>query len=303
MDKCHDDVYLDITIDENNIIPGATDVVKILRPTWPIDKLQFKVVLVRVYGHKTDMLIDRKAETRNIRILHKAGYTHSLYATFNNGLAYEFLEGDVLTSATVREPEIYNLPMLWKKTEQFMDLMPRGFDDPVKQKRFERMIKPHDTLKNEYKKMKDKLIQLNSPVVFSHNDLLLANILYNKKQNTVTFIDFEYTAFNYQAFDIANHFAEFPGVDDIDYSLYPDESLQRSWLRKYLQSYNESSSVSEDEVTKLYKHIEKFVLMSHFLWGCWSLIQYKHSSIDFDFLKFAAVRFDECFNRRKILDD
>ncbi|XP_044008517.1 ethanolamine kinase-like isoform X2 [Aphidius gifuensis] len=282
------------------------------------------MVLVRVYGHKTDMLIDRKAETRNIRILHKAGYTHSLYATFNNGLAYEFLEGDVLTSATVREPEIYNLvakrmaqmhklepndsdiikePMLWKKTEQFMDLMPREFDDPVKQKRFERMIKPHDTLKNEYKKMKDKLIQLNSPVVFSHNDLLLANILYNKKQNTVTFIDFEYTAFNYQAFDIANHFAEFPGVDDIDYSLYPDESLQRSWLRKYLQSYNESSSVSEDEVTKLYKHIEKFVLMSHFLWGCWSLIQYKHSSIDFDFLKFAAVRFDECFNRRKILDD
>lgn len=73
------------------------------------------------------------------------------------------------------------------------------------------MIKPHDTLKNEYKKMKDKLVKLNSPVVYSHNDLLLANILYNKKQNTVTFIDFEYTAFNYQAFDIANHFAEFPG--------------------------------------------------------------------------------------------
>lgn len=41
--KNHDDVYLDITIDENNIIPGATDVVKKLRPTWPIDQLQFKV--------------------------------------------------------------------------------------------------------------------------------------------------------------------------------------------------------------------------------------------------------------------
>lgn len=62
-----------------------------------------------------------------------------------------------MTSATVIEPKIYNLvakrmaqmhkleptdpdiikePMLWKKTEQFMDLMPREFDDPVKQKRW-----------------------------------------------------------------------------------------------------------------------------------------------------------------------
>jgi ethanolamine kinase len=27
------------------------------------------VVLVRVYGHKTDLLIDRNAETRNIQVL------------------------------------------------------------------------------------------------------------------------------------------------------------------------------------------------------------------------------------------
>lgn len=73
------------------------------------------------------------------------------------------------------------------------------------------MIKPFAILEEEYKILKNNLMILNSPIVFAHNDLLLANVLYNKEQNTVTFIDFEYTAFNYQAFDIANHFAEFAG--------------------------------------------------------------------------------------------
>lgn len=91
------------------------------------------------------------------QILHKAGHTHSLYATFNNGLAYEFLRGDILTIETVRQPVIYALvakqmakmhklklddypeidkePMIWKKTQKFMELMPKVFEDPDKQLR------------------------------------------------------------------------------------------------------------------------------------------------------------------------
>lgn len=52
---------------------------------------------------------------------------------------------------------------------------------------------------------------MDSPIVFCHNDLLLANIIYNAEKNTVTFIDYEYSNYNYQAFDIGNHFAEFAG--------------------------------------------------------------------------------------------
>lgn len=59
--------------------------------------------------------------------------------------------------------------------------------------------------------MKSTLSKVNSPVVFAHNDLLLGNILYDEKQESVIFIDYEYTAFNYQAFDIANHFTEYAG--------------------------------------------------------------------------------------------
>ncbi|XP_012280009.1 ethanolamine kinase isoform X2 [Orussus abietinus] len=331
--------HLDITIDDNDIIKGATDVVKSIRPSWSVDKLQFKLftngitnklvgvwcpghyndmVLVRVYGHKTDLLIDRRDETRNIRILNKAGYTHSIYATFNNGLAYQFIEGDTLTTETIRQPEVYWLvakrmaqmhrltpnhpemsksPVIWNKTEKFMQIMPKKFSDPIKQAKFEKLIRPYSELEEEYFMLKEKLSKLDSPVVYAHNDLLLGNVLYNKKENSVTFIDFEYTAYNYQAYDIANHFAEF--ADGPDYTLYPEETLQRAWLRIYLQAYNKASNVSEDEVTKLYIQVNKFVLLTHFFWGCWSLIQSQHSFIDFDFLTYAFRRFEEYFKQRE----
>jgi thiamine kinase-like enzyme len=41
---------------------------------------------------------------------------------------------------------------------------------------------------------------------FSHNDLLANNILV--QENRVVFIDYEYSSYNYQAFDIANFFNE-----------------------------------------------------------------------------------------------
>lgn len=277
------------------------------------------MVLVRVYGHKTDLLINRKDETRNIRILNKAGFTHSLYATFNNGLAYQFIQGNTLTTETVRDPNVYVLiakrmaqmhklkpddpeiskeAFIWNKLEKFMEIMPKGFSDDAKQARFTKLIKPFTVLKTNYQLLKEELINLNNVVVFAHNDLLLANVLYNQKENSVTFIDFEYTAYNYQAFDIANHFAEFAGIDNPDYSLYPEEQLQKAWLDIYLQEYNNVNCVPENEINLLYLQVNKFVLLTHFFWGCWGLIQSEHSTIDFDFLEYAAIRFNEYFKRK-----
>lgn len=332
--------HLDITVDESNVEKGAIEIIKELRPSWPLDQLQFKLftngitnklvgvwypghyndmVLIRIYGHKTDLIIDRKDETRNVRILYKAGYTHALYATFNNGLAYQFLEGDILTTETIRQPEIYVLiakrmaqmhllepnhsemskvPIIWTKAEKFMEIMPKQFSNPAKQLRFTKLIKPYCVLKKEYRFLKKNLLTLNSRVVYAHNDLLLGNVIYNKKENKVTFIDYEYTGYNYQAFDIANHFAEFSGVDTPDYSLYPDESLQKAWLKIYLEAYKNTNEVPESEINELYYQVNKFVLLTHFFWGCWGLIQSLHSYIDFDFLQYAATRFDEYFRRK-----
>ncbi|XP_076287931.1 ethanolamine kinase 1 [Lasioglossum baleicum] len=333
--------HLDVTIHENEIVDGAVEIIKKIRPAWPVDDLQFKIfndgitnkligvwhsgyykemVLVRIYGHKTELLINRKDETRNIRILNKAGFTHSIYATFNNGLAYQFIEGVTLTTDMVRKPDVYTLiakrmaqmhklkpdsdeipkeACIWSKLEKFMDIMPKQFSVHSKQTRFEKLIKPIDVLKENYLLLKETLTSLNSNVVFAHNDLLLGNVLYNQEENIVTFIDFEYTAYNYQPFDIANHFAEFAGIDNPDYSLYPEENLQKAWLSIYLQEYNNVNYVPENEINLLYVQVNKFVLLSHFFWGCWGLIQSEHSTIDFGFLEYAAIRFNEYFKQKE----
>lgn len=69
-----------------------------------------------------------------------------------------------------------------------------------------------EELKIELNQLKDVISQIESPVVFAHNDLLLGNILYNDCDNRVIFIDYEYADYNYQAYDIGNHFAEFAGL-------------------------------------------------------------------------------------------
>lgn len=110
------DKFVPVTIEENDLFDGITNVLKVLRPTWPLDDVKFKVrrkygvietnymelwaigvylfyinfqtftdgitnklvacqfggdasdednvVLVRIYGNKTDLLIDRNAEIR-----------------------------------------------------------------------------------------------------------------------------------------------------------------------------------------------------------------------------------------------
>uniref|UniRef100_A0A2D4PP01 ethanolamine kinase n=1 Tax=Micrurus surinamensis TaxID=129470 RepID=A0A2D4PP01_MICSU len=60
--------------------------------------------------------------------------------------------------------------------------------------------------------MKERLSNLGSPVVLCHNDVLCKNIIYNGKQGDVQFIDYEYSGYNYLAYDIGNHFNEFAGT-------------------------------------------------------------------------------------------
>uniref|UniRef100_T1GU53 ethanolamine kinase n=1 Tax=Megaselia scalaris TaxID=36166 RepID=T1GU53_MEGSC len=267
------------------------------------------VVLVRIYGNKTDLLIDRKAETRNIKLLHTYGFAPSLFATFKNGLAYEYVPGVTLTPQSVIQPDIWKMiarrmaemhkvstcnnnnnnlkktPMLWEKTQQMLNLVPDEFSDPDKHARLEKLFLPVERIRSEFEYLYSCLEKLNSPIVFAHNDLLLGNVIYTESQKSVTFIDYEYAAYNFQAFDIGNHFAEFAGVDTIDYSYYPKKEFQMEWLRVYLQHYLEKDVVDDKEVERLYVQVNQFSLASHMFWVVWALIQAQHSQLDFDFVE------------------
>ncbi|XP_075159359.1 ethanolamine kinase 1 [Haematobia irritans] len=316
------------TDDDNNDSGNLSDDDIDTRPQTNTNGIEEKrasdVILVRVYGNKTDLLIDRKAETRNILLLHTYGFAPTLYATFKNGLVYDFVPGVTLNTDSVHHPDVWSLvaqrmadmhrlvkpdwnrnaeskpvPMLWKKTQSFFDLVPERFSDANKHKRLEGVFLPIKRMRDEFAELYKHLEALESPVVFAHNDLLLGNVIYTESRRTVTFIDYEYADYNFQAFDIGNHFAEFAGVDTVDYSRYPSRDFQLKWLRVYLQTYLQKKEVNDAEVERLYIQVNQFALAAHFFWVIWSLIQAEHSTIDFDYVEYAFLRYNEYMARKQ----
>lgn len=160
------------------------------------------VVLVRIYGNKTELLVDRDEEVKSFRVLQAHGCAPQLYCTFNNGLCYEFIQGEALDPKHVCNPAIFRLiarqlakihaihahngwipkSNLWLKMGKYFSLIPTGFADEDLNKRFLSDIPSSQILQEEMTWMKEILSNLGSPVVLCHNDLLCKNIIYNEKQ-------------------------------------------------------------------------------------------------------------------------
>jgi len=287
------------------------------------------VVLVRIYGPGTDRMIDRNQERQSMAIFHRMGCAAPLYGRFRNGIIYGFSPGVVVTLDLVHQPNVRSLiarmmaqihtvspdsigdcgvkfctePSIFRVLNKWCDLIP-VFDDESTQKRFNEIFTSQTHLKNEIADLQRELEPLGSPVVLCHNDLLFKNIIYNEEKQKVTFIDFEYVAFNYQAFDIADHFCEFAGMEDVDYSRFPDRDYQMAWLRTYLESYHERlghqhTGVTPLELETLFVQVNKFVLASHLMWMLWGIIQAKYSTIGYDYMDFAKGRFLEYCAKKK----
>lgn len=114
-----------------------------------------EIVLVRIYGKNTEILIDRKKEIKNFKLLHSYGFAPQLLATFKNGLAYDYCCGEPLTKSKIYEDNVWQQvakhmaemhrdikckdervePVLWKKFDQMFSLVPEIFSDRVKQQR------------------------------------------------------------------------------------------------------------------------------------------------------------------------
>lgn len=78
-----------------------------------------------------------------------------------------------------------------------------------------------------------ELEKLDSPIVFSHNDLLYGNIIYDEEKGEAHFIDYEYGCYAFRGFDIGNHFNEFAGFE-CEYWRYPTKQFQLKWFDWYL---------------------------------------------------------------------
>ncbi|XP_067312834.1 ethanolamine kinase 1 [Pseudorasbora parva] len=341
-------LHVDVCIDGCSPRHGISELIKNLRPEWNPEDIQIKaftegitnqlmgcyvgsmsedpVLLVRIYGQRTELFLDRDKEMEMFQVLHKHGCGPELYCSFTNGICYEFVRGVVLDDTLLRQPSVYRLiatemgkihsiksgeigksspvtPVLWSRLSQFLNLV-QSSDVSKPQRSSAHVEAPNlKIIIKEMEELKSVLTHINSPVVLCHNDLLTKNVIYNQEEGIVKFIDYEYADFNYQAYDIGNHFNEFAGIDNVDSSLYPSFKLQFDWLTAYLESFKSCndahSAVTKEEVLQLYVQVCKFSLVAHLFWCLWALLQAKHSTIDFDFNRYAMARFNYYFEKKQ----
>ncbi|XP_064634399.1 ethanolamine kinase 1-like isoform X2 [Lineus longissimus] len=279
------------------------------------------VVLVRIYGEKTEIIIDRDVEKRNMKLLEQHGCAKSLYCAFKNGLAYGFIPGRTLDEKSVREDHIGSLiakemvnfhalqvpelkdsnitPTVFRTMRKWLKVIPAEFPEPERNERLKMEVPDSKRLLVEIETLEKAAEYVNSPLVFSHNDLLLKNIIITEENDRAYFIDYEYGGVNPEAYDISNHFCEYAGIDEVNYELYPDEEYQKKWLRRFLeykfQHVKRQDVVTEKDVQTLYVQTNQLALASHLFWGIWGLVQARYSTINFDYLDYAIVRMNEYF--------
>ncbi|KAF0913953.1 hypothetical protein E2562_025367 [Oryza meyeriana var. granulata] len=271
-------------------------------------------VTVRLYGPNTDLVIDRKRELQAIPHLSAAGFGAQLLGTFENGMVQSFIYARTLTPSDMKEPRIAaeiakelrrfhqvdipgsKEPQLWDDIFKFLKKASvLEFEDKEKQERYETIS--FREIQDEVKELKDLSDLLHAPVVFSHNDLLSGNLMLNDLEEKLYFIDFEYGSYSYRGYDIANHFNEYAGYD-CDYSLYPEKDSQYHFFRNYLQP-DSPSEVQMRDLDALYVETNTYRLASHIYWALWALIQAKVSPIDFDYLGYFFLRYDEYKKQRE----
>lgn len=125
-----DPMHLPLTVDTDSLHEDAVVVARHVRPEWKDCKVNVRdftdgitnrlvgcflsdapndVVLVRVYGEKTERFIDRKIEKWNMMMMSSRRLAPPLFASFNNGLCYGFTPGTPIDGQMVRDPVISRL--------------------------------------------------------------------------------------------------------------------------------------------------------------------------------------------------
>ncbi|KAI8380906.1 kinase-like domain-containing protein [Radiomyces spectabilis] len=276
-------------------------------------------VLVRAYGKGSDRIIDRRQEMINMITLSSENLCPPLYARFKNGLVYGFIKGRVSSVEDLGQPEqahwiakrlgkwhkvklpqadcqACNGQKLWTTMRQWLSQVPAKYQNPRSQHTFAKRF-DMKKIASELDWLIKRLEVLGSPIVFSHNDLLYGNIILDDQKGEASFIDYEYGCYASRGFDIGNHFNEFAGFE-CDYSRYPTKEFQLQWFEWYLTEYNSGVAPSIEDLETLYHEVNGFSLASHFYWGLWALVQAMVSDIDFDYMNYAVLRFDE-YEKRK----
>jgi len=248
-----------------------------------------RAYVVRFYGKKTELFIDRDIEMRTIRQLEGLGVSPRLikYLPERKVTIVEYIPGTPLKNEDfLREDLLERIVRPIKIIHQSHVQLPRIFD-PLKE------------VKDLYRKLVDLgqvYPEFNIPgtlsileVLFSklrisprdfvacHNDLLADNFILvqdrEKYREPIYLIDWEYAGMNTPYYEMSDMFQEI---------LVPRQ-IEEKILRIYWEDQEMEEHIFKTDLFKPFPDI---------YWFLWSLIQFNVSSIPFDYYNYGKPKYE-----------
>jgi ethanolamine kinase len=250
--------------------------------------------VVRVYGHNTDRIIDRREEILHILQIKLM----ALNATFANGIIVTYQEGKAADTPMLADPEISDKIAVALGQLHRVTLEVKGQSNQLFHKMYHFLdgLDPTSNAVNisEFREKVTKLKELlekelaNEPILLCHNDLLAANIVWDSEKQAVHIIDYEYCDWTWPHFDVANHFFEWVGYA-VELDRFPSIEQQKRFLRVYLNELY-GQAPTDDVVDDWQRKVELCVPASGLFWGSWAFFQSQNSDVDFPYLEYAKLR-------------
>jgi thiamine kinase-like enzyme len=252
--------------------------------------------VVRIYGVKTELFIDRNVEMENLRRLYPLNVTPKLikYLPDRGITIVDFIPGSAMKNQDFLKEDLWERIIRPIKIIHQSDIkLPYEFEPLAEVKRLYKILEKMNPNYPEFDilgtiQVLEKIGQTaaipNSKYVPCHNDLLADNfILMEDKvryKEPVYLIDWEYGGMGPSYYDLADMFQEILVPQDVERDL-----LEVYWKGKDLDCHQ--------YMTDLFKPFPDIY------WFLWSLIQLNISTIQFDYYNYGKVKYE---NAQKNID-
>ncbi len=256
--------------------------------------------VVRLYGRKTELFINREIEMENITRMQSTGVTPKLvkYLPDRRVTVVEFIPGYVLKNEDFLKEELLDkIVRPIKIIHESGVILPSIFNPLVEVQKMDRILR---SIKSSYPEFKieqtlETLEKIDGHARISpdtyvpcHNDLLADNFILvadrGKYKEPMYLIDWEYAGMSTPYYDLADMFQEI---------LLPREK-ESEILKVY---WGEGDIEHHTYMTDLFKPFPDIY------WFLWSLIQHNLSAIEFDFYNYGKVKYDNAQENIRYLRD
>lgn len=256
--------------------------------------------VVRVYGQKTELFIDRDLEMQSIKAMERSGVVPKLirYLPEKRATIVEFIPGQVMRKENFMEHD--RLELLVRPIKLIHNCrvqLPRLFDPLVEVKRLFALLGslgsgyPEFDIDGTIETMEtiSALADIpHSQYVPCHNDLLADNFIMaedrRKDPEPVYLIDWEYAGMNTPYYEMSDLFQEI---------LVPREIEERI-LRIYWEDQNMDEHLRKTDMFRPFPDM---------YWFLWSLIQSNISAIKFDYYNYGKVKYENARGSIQMLRD